>query len=375
MEHGRTRLQHAVVIQLGCGESCRLPNRCRAMSIRTLRRALTVAFILAAAPHTLAAQGAEAPALEASALEVTVAEDTQDFLDLSLEDLMRTDIKEFDVLGTHTHLGGQWMVGYQFMPMLMSGIRDGTLRRSSESVLQDYMVVPTEMRMEMHMVNVMFAPSDRLTLMAMAPFSKVDMDHRTRLGTTFTTSTAGLGDLHFAGLYSAIGDVRSDRHRLIIRAGATVPTGSINERGTTPAGVDQKLPYPMQLGSGTYDLHPGVSYLGESDRWAWTAETGGTVRLGTNENAYRLGNGWHFGASALHRLTRQVGPIVRFEAERWGNIRGADPELNPMMVPTADPALRGGNRAVVSVGPLHQSLTGPQLETRWTLRGACAARC
>ena len=68
----------------------------------------------------------------------------------------------------------------------------------------------------------------------------------------------------------------------------------------------------------------------------------------------------------------------------WGDIDGADPDLNPNVVPTADPNLRGGERvdlllafnayapsgtldgirAAVEVGfPVYQSLDGPQLET------------
>ncbi len=38
------------------------------------------------------------------------------------------------------------------------------------------------MDMEMHMLGVMYAPSDDVTLMAMVPFVRLDMDHRTRTG-------------------------------------------------------------------------------------------------------------------------------------------------------------------------------------------------
>ena len=302
---------------------------------------------------------------------------------------MQTDLQEISVLGTHTHLGGEWMIGYKTMPMRMSGNRDGTTRRSVEDVLGQYMVAPTSMRMEMHMVDVMYAPHDTLTLMAMLPYLKFSMDHRTRMGATFTTATEGLGDVKLEALYTAVGNVRRDRQRLIVHAGMTMPTGSIDERGTTPAGASQKLPYPMQLGSGTYDLHPGLSYLGESARWAWAADLRGIVRLGTNHHDYRLGNGWQVAVSANRRWTRWMSPLVRFEASGWGNIHGADAELNPRMVPTADPTLRGGSLAIVATGlefyvfdgtldqnrfavevgfPVHQSLRGPQLETDWTVR-------
>ena len=328
---------------------------------------------------------------EVTAQTATIDEsdDPEGFLGLNLEELMSTDIQQISVLGTHTHLAGEWMIGYKFMPMMMSGIRQGTTRRSTADVLQQYMVAPTSMRMEMHMLEVMRALSDRVTFMAMVPYIELSMDHRTRLNTTFTTRSAGLGDLKLEALYAAVGNVRRDSTRLILRAGMTVPTGSIDETGNTPMGNDQQLPYPMQLGSGTYDLHPGVTLLSESRLWAWTAEADGAVRLGLNDHDYRLGNQWNVSASSARRLTRAVGAVLRVEAGGWGNIHGADPDLNPMMVPTADPRLRGGSQVVISPGiefyfsdgmlggnrfglevgfPIHQSFQGPQLESDWTVR-------
>ena len=79
---------------------------------------------------------------------------------------------------------------------------------------------------------------------------------------------------------------------------------------------------------------------------------------------------------------------TRAEGSAWGDAHGADPTLNPMMVPTAAPDLRAGRRldswvvinfevpelaldghrlAVELVGPLWQDLDGPQLETDWLL--------
>ncbi len=84
-----------------------------------------------------------------------------------------------------------------------------------------------------------------------------------------------------------------------------------------------------------------------------------------------------------------VSPTLGLDAEIWGDIEGADPALNPMMVPTADPAMRGGRRidlkpgltlyaprgrleghrlGVEAILPVFQSLHGPQLKTAWALR-------
>ncbi len=76
------------------------------------------------------------------------------------------------------------------------------------------------------------------------------------------------------------------------------PTGSIDKKDDTPMGSNQQLPYPMQLGSGTFDLLPGITYLGQHNDISWGAQVSGVIRLGENDRDYRLGN--------------------RFDATAWG---------------------------------------------------------
>ncbi len=310
----------------------------------------------------------------------------RDLTDLTLEELLAMDLLSVNVLGTHTHLAGEWMIGYKFMFMRMDGNRDGTDQLTAEEVLRAFPVTPTDMDMGMHMFEVMYAPSDELTLMAMLPVNQISMDHVTRTGVEFTTESQGLGDVALEALYTFYGDVRRDQHRLLLNAGVSLPTGSIDERDDTPAGADQPLPYPMQLGSGTVDLLPGLTYLGESEDWAWMAQVKGAIRLGRNDNDYRLGNQARFGAWGARKLSDWSSLSALIEGRTWGNIDGADPRLNPRIVPTADPDRRGGerldfvvglniyvpegaaegNRAAIEVGfPLYRSLDGPQLETDW----------
>ena len=320
---------------------------------------------------------------------------TLDLTEFSLEELMNLDVLSVNVLGTHTHLQGEWMIGYRYMLMSMDGNRDGTDGISTDGVLQDFVVTPTEMTMQMHMVEVMYAPTDAVTLMAMLPYLRLSMDHLTRMGMRFTTESAGMGDVSVQALFTFSGNLRRDRHhvtpwaanRFLLRAGLTLPTGSIDERGDTPAGSDQRLPYPMQLGSGTPGLISGITYLGQAQNWAWTAETIGTIRLGTNSNDYSLGDRLHLIGWVARRLTDRVNLAARIDAQNWANIDGADPDLSPAMVPTADPNRRSGERVELSVGlnfylpqgdvnkghrlaieggaPVYESLGGPQLESDW----------
>lgn len=285
------------------------------------------------------------------------------------------------VMGDHTHAEDEFMLSYRYMFMEMEGNRSGTRGVSEAEVLSQYMVAPTEMEMKMHMLGAMYAPSDTLTLMAMLPYVELSMNHVTRMGMAFTTESTGIGDIQLAGLWNILEDTH---HRVHLNTGISLPTGEIDERGNTPAGQNMKLPYPMQLGSGTFDLRPGVTYAGQTSAVSWGAQVMGTIRLGENDNNYTLGDridGTLWGAIPV---SDWLSGSLRLAWQSWGDIDGRDADLNPMMVATADPNLRGGERYDLGVGfnviipegmadglriaaealyPLEQQLDGPQLET------------
>lgn len=289
------------------------------------------------------------------------------------------------VMGDHTHSAGEWMLSYRFMRMEMDGNRDDTDQIGVSEVLADFPVTPTEMTMDMHMFGVMYAPTDKLTLMGMLPYLDFSMDHVTRTGVRFTTESEGIGDIRLTALYVLY---ELGRHRVHLNAGISFPTGSIDERDGTPAGPNQKLPYPMQLGSGTFDLLPGITYLGQTEDWSWGAQGLAAIRVGENDNDYTLGDRFHLTGWLARRLSDAFSGSIRLNGQTWGDIDGADPDLNPRMVPTADPDRRAGTRLDLMFGlnyyvrqgmfkghrlaieggiPVYQRLDGPQLETDWLL--------
>lgn len=289
------------------------------------------------------------------------------------------------VMGDHVHSKGEWMLAYRYMFMSMDGNRDGTDDLSNDDVLEDFMVSPDDMTMQMHMLGAMYAPTNNLTLMAMVPFVVKEMDHVTRMGTEFTTNSSGIGDIKFSGLYQLFNKNRQTVH---LNLGFSVPTGSIDERDDTPAGDDVILPYPMQIGSGTVDLRPGITYLGQTDDWSWGAQANTVLRLGENDRGYTVGNRYQLLGWVARRLNDTVSLSLKLDGETWDDYDGADSALNPNVIPTADPDLRGGTRLDLGLGvnvylpenflpggrlaaefelPIYQSLEGPQLETDWQL--------
>ena len=79
-------------------------------------------------------------------------------------------------------------------------------------------MTPTDMDMQMHMLGGMWAPIDNVTLMVMLPYVLSEMDHRTRMGGAFTTSSEGFGDLKSMGLISLN---RKGHHAVHLNAGCT----------------------------------------------------------------------------------------------------------------------------------------------------------
>lgn len=309
------------------------------------------------------------------------------------------------VMRDHTHAKGEWMLSYRFMHMDMGGNRIGTDGATPEEIVTTVpnifggpptlRLVPTDMRMDMHMFGLMYAPAHRLTLMAMGSYVLKEMDHitfqgpagTTRLG-GFTTRSEGFGDVKLSALVSLYRDGRQELH---LNAGVSVPTGTIEntDRILTPMNTRPtvRLPYPMQIGSGTFDALPGLSYSGHADRLGWGAQYAGTVRIGENDAGYAYGDAHLLTAWASWLWRPWISSSVRVEGSTRGRVKGRDPAIAGP-VQTANPDFQGGERidlgfgvnllategalrnnrlAVEVVVPVFQDLNGPQLENDWSV--------
>jgi len=283
------------------------------------------------------------------------------------------------IMGHHIHPEGEWMLSYSYMQMQMEGNRDGT--DSVSTPLPGYMVSPIKMDMDMHMLGVMYGYSEKLTLMAMLPLLSNSMDLMMNMsGNEFTTDASGIGDLKLSVLLESA-------ENWVTSVGINVPTGSIDEKDVTPMsnGAAVQLPYPMQLGSGSYEFTLGTSYIKIYGKNSWGNKADIIVRLNDNNRDYKLGNSLAFNSWYSFGVSDKSSLSVRLKVLDWGNISGADADLNPMMVPTADASLRAGTRADALLGynyqlsqaallgfevgmPVYQNLDGPQLETDLTVQ-------
>ena len=297
----------------------------------------------------------------------------------------------------HAHPAGMWMLTYKFMHMNMSGLRDGTGNVSLKDVIPakgtkyGYMMAPDRMTMDMHMLMGMYGLSDRLTLMGMANYQVNKMDMLMNMGKGKGNTkeppmrTSGIGDTELRGIYKI-------SKYMVGSLGLSIPTGDIEKEFVTMR-RKYRMPYSMQLGSGTYDLKPALTYTDLSDdaKWNWGAQAIYTWRTGKNEN------NWSYGDSirVTNWLQRAFGPAttwLRLAYNYSGRIKGRDPEIEKLLdpdpkrgapSPDADPHNYGGQRLDGLAGvsyqkgsfsfgieggvPIYQDLNGLQLKTTWML--------
>lgn len=246
------------------------------------------------------------------------------------------------VMGDHFHENGETMFSYRFMRMEMEGLRSGTGAVSTAAGLDAYMMVPLEMSMDMHMLGAMHAISDETTLMVMLPYLSNKMDIRNRMGATIQTDSEGLGDIRVSALKKVYG---RDGNRLHMNVGVSLPTGATDEENDS--GV--RLPYPMQLGSGTLDLMPGLTWFNQRGWGAFGAQVMGTIRTGLNSEGYALGNQFEVSPWVQKRFDDAWSGSVRLKYLNWGKIRGFDSEI-PNMPSTGDEGNFGGSRVDLGLG-------------------------
>lgn len=293
------------------------------------------------------------------------------------------------VMGDHLHKKGEWMASYRYMTMSMDDNLSGSTSLSTDEIFDlGYNIAPLSMTMSMGMFGLMAAPSDKVTLMAMAPYINNQMDMKTKMGVEFNTKSKGLGDVKLLALIRSLSKKGTRAHYTV---GVSFPTGSITKTDDTPAMEDARLPYPMQLGSGTYDLLPGYTIVQQREKTTIGGQISGIVRLGENSEGYRLGNQTKLSSWVSYLVSPSFSTSIRAAYTAWGDIEGEDSMLNKAMAPTMDPDLRGGQRLDLSFGinllktkgelkdnrlaleigaPIYTNLNGPQLNQNfWVLVG------
>lgn len=298
------------------------------------------------------------------------------------------------VMGDHTHNTGEIMLSYRFMHMTMSGMASGENSLSMKDLFNDgYSVYADDMDMQMHMIGAMYAPSDSLTLMGMIMYNRNTMDGTMKMTDSMSggmgggmkmmkhsMESDGLGDLRLSGLYE-IADLGDSRIHLNL--GLSIPTGSTNEKHN-----GMLMAYPMQLGSGTWDLLPGITYNAQTEDFSWGAQLGGTIRLGNNDG-YSLGHAARAQAWLAKSWHPSVSTSLRINNELWGKIDGENSRLtmSKMKNPLANGALQGGSRSEIGIGinyynpkgplaghrlaaefviPVYEDFDGIQMERDWT---------
>ena len=296
------------------------------------------------------------------------------------------------VMGAHTHKEGEWMFSYRFSYMEMEGLRNGDSRESLNDNFRNrngtFLALPRRMTMRMHMLGIMYGVSDDFTLGVMIPWMESSMAVQLANGTDFRTRTDGFGDIKLNGILKLW---EENNESLLLNLGVSLPTGAINESAITPAsnGNRAQLPYPMQLGSGTVDFMPGLTYTGSNDDWGWGAQAIATLRMHRNYRGYNKGHSIMFNTWVSRKITKNFATSLRIEVNSFDDIEGKDDEIDPgkANTPTADNDLRGGTRVDAHLGfnylftdgifkghnigleigmPVYQYLEGPNLETDWT---------
>ncbi|NJD06274.1 MAG: hypothetical protein FIA97_07215 [Methylococcaceae bacterium] len=236
--------------------------------------------------------------------------------------------------------------------------------------------------MHMHMLDLMYAPTDWLNLMLMPQFMDMDMSLRVLNGAVAEGghplvrhhhATGGVGD---TGMYGLVKLWEIPGQHLHLTLGVSAPTGDIGQKikvhtHTANAGTPTELiHYGMQLGSGTWDFKPSLTYTGQADSWSWGGQVTGTKRLESrNDQGYSLGDAiqasvWG-GFSPLHWLTASVRGVYTAQ----GRIRGEYARPHSQIGPMDFPASYGGNywdvglglNAVVPAG----SFQGHRLSVEW----------
>jgi hypothetical protein len=233
---------------------------------------------------------------------------------------------------------GEFMFGYRYGYAQWSGDFLHGTQAVDDSAILEQACAPTqcatvtrEMSMNMHMLDLMYAPSDWLTLVVMPQFMDMSMavanipgapvgggHHHGGAGDD-THTTGGVGDTTFGALVK-LHDVGTHAAHLGLMLRA--PSGDYAIRHGNVR-IGNFMHYDMQTGSGTWDLAPSLTWNGQWRRWSFGAQGAAVVRVqGANGAGYRLGDRLETSLWSGCALTDWLGVTLRVTHTLQGAVHG-----------------------------------------------------
>lgn len=240
---------------------------------------------------------------------------------------------------------GSWLFGYRYERQDFEGLRDGREDESrSDLVADDYSVFSEEMTWQTHTFQVLYGLDEMCSLYLELPVIEKELEGEVAGGGSFDSDSNGLGDLE-VGLVRTLRE--QDGEVLRGNLGVSLPTGSYDEEDDGAV-----LPYAMQLGSGTFDLYPGLTWMNQGEEWTWGLQGQARLRFGKNDDDWAASNSFTFQSWAARPLSRSVVGTLRLQWKAWGDYHGENEELDALKDadPLRDSHRQGGARTDLAAG-------------------------
>lgn len=307
------------------------------------------------------------------------------------------------LMNDHMHDGGEAMVALRFERRRHAGdnVRGTGRIADADIVAAGYVARARSMEMDMAMLDVMFAPSDKVTLMVMPQY----MWHRMEMvgidpdagsdgeagghhgshggavpfGETHAHETAGFGDTLVSASYRLARSRGLNAHASL---GLWLPTGATGKKNADGTYVH----YMMQPGSGTWDLEPSLTVSGQAGALGWGAQGAYRWRtLGRNDAGFAFGDRAQASVWASTLFGAGIGATARAEFVHEGAIEGHYDGPHRHAMPADRQANYGGDTVSLGLGlnwllpvgarapqlsseialPVYQNLNGIQVPQDW----------
>lgn len=274
----------------------------------------------------------------------------------------KTNLTPSSVMLSHLHEKNKWMISYSVMNMNTNGLINGNKAIAEKEVYNNYLMLSDKMNMQMHMLMAMYGINNKLTVMSMFNYrintmnmqmlptinsSMINMHHSTISNETMMNK--GLSDIQ---LYALYGLYKNEWNQIILIGGLNLPMGSINQKGNQDdmSYASSRLPYMMQLGSGTFDILPGLSYSIQKNKWASGLQWNNAIRFYNNSHNYHLGNESVLHLWGAYSWLNLISSSVHFEVNSTGKIKGKDAQLYEFNEPSAHTKNYGGRFMQTYIG-------------------------